>query len=103
MEREVEHEDFDFNKNKKIENILEKRVIFSENMKKRAKYLAFLVLGGVAVGAGMGIVNTFSHSYLIDKQKNAEIEVIQVKNEELRKNELNQVEAKKQAAQNEID
>lgn len=102
MENQVEHKDFDFN-NKKIEHVLEKKPVMTEEKKKTFKLASFILIGAVGIGVGFGAVTNFSKNYLIEKEKSAKIEEIEAKNEELRKNAKHEVAMKKQALEDEFE
>lgn len=102
MENQVEHKDFDFN-NKKIEHVLERKPKITEEKKKKFKLTAFLFVGAVGIGIGFGAITNFSKNYLIEKEKSVKIAEIQAHNEEIRKNQLHEVAAKKKLLQDEIE
>lgn len=101
MEKEFENKNFDFNKKEIF--ITNQNKLNSEKIKRKIIFIAFFTLGSLTVGAGIAATNALTDSYLIEKRKNAEIDLIKIKNEESRKNELFQLELNKQTLKNEID
>lgn len=78
---------FDFTK--KIEKVLENTPIANPNKytsKEKIRWLAFLVLGSVALGAGFGGVRYFTEDYLLKSRTQLIVDAETMKNEELRKN-----------------
>lgn len=102
MENQVEHKDFDFN-NQNIEHVLEQKPKITEERKKKFKAAAFLLIGVLGIGMGFGAMNNFGKAYLIAQEKDAKVAEIVAQNEQIRKNQLNEVAAKKQALQNEVN
>lgn len=95
MEREVQV-DFDFKR--KIDHEIESKPKISENMKKTIKYGAFIVIGAVALGMGIGMGNNITQGYKIKQQAQGNVIEIQAKNEEIRKNQQKSLELESKKA-----
>lgn len=95
MEREVQV-DFDFKR--KIDHEIESKPKISENMKKTIKYGAFIVIGAVALGMGIGMGNNITQGYKIKQQAQGNVIEIQAKNEEIRKSQQKSLELESKKA-----
>lgn len=101
MKTEVTGE-FDFRRKEEQQIEVEKNPKISILIKKRLKFAAFLIVGGIAIGVSLGITNNLMKGYLINKQAESNAFEIQTKNEELRKNKEHEINLKENARLNEL-
>lgn len=97
MEREIV-EEFDFRK-KEIQEI-EKKPKITVSLLKKMKFISFLIIGGLSIGAGLGVSNTLMQGYIVNKHVQGNVAEIVAKNEEFRKNAYYEFQLKKTAAEN---
>lgn len=101
MKTEVTGE-FDFRRKEEQQIEVEKNPKISILIKKRLKFAAFLIVGGIAIGVSLGITNNLMKGYLINKQAESNAFEIQTKNEELRKNKEHEINLKENTRLNEL-
>jgi len=92
--KEFEKVEEKFNFTKKLEKEIDNK-FFNANLKKKAQFVAFITLGCVTIGFSMGIAQSLGSGYLVNAKKNANIEELQAKSEEVRKNKQFEIDSKR--------
>jgi hypothetical protein len=101
MEKELEKDTFDFTK--KLEKSIDDRYERNNTILKKVRFVAFLALGGLSVGAGFGMTNGAVEVYKISQESKIRLAEIQAKNHELLKAKKIEVDAQAYAKQVEAD
>lgn len=99
MEKEIEKRDFNFNE--KLHNLVEvKEPFFTSNKLKNLKFTAFLIIGGLSIGVGLGLTTGVVQGYKITQESDARMNEIKFKSE-FKESELKKIESAKIELQSE--
>jgi hypothetical protein len=96
----IENEKVEFDFIKEIKRTIVIKPAMSPELIKNLKFSAFLLIGGLALGSGIGLTNGYMQGYKVDRESHAHIAELQAKNDELRKSkkfEIDSVISAKQA------
>lgn len=99
MENEIDKLNFNFNEKIKFET----KPKVSKSMMKKIQITAFLMIGGLSVGIGLGITNGIVEGYKVSKESDAQINIIKTKNNEILRMKKAEVELLTKAKEAEIE